>query len=197
MSTEGGAKPEPGPSTSEKAKHMTFTGRPKRFEYEQCEKALAAFFAENAVDVVGRMATVSSFLRHHFPRNFFCGFYTVVAGADSRMLQIGPYTGNGSVLASGLIAFTKGQCGTCAASGETQIVADVRTCSNYIACDEDSLSEIVVPVFARRRHDEPPSAAPAPERRLIAVLDIDADVVGAYDEVDKECLERIVARFFE
>ena len=35
------------PSTSEKAKHTTFTGRPKRFEYEQCEKALAAFFAEN------------------------------------------------------------------------------------------------------------------------------------------------------
>ena len=175
--------------------YSTMTGRPKAEEYEFCERGLAAFFKANpGIDTVARMATVSSYLRHHFPRNYFVGFYTVMR--DGVTLQIGPYTGNGVVLAAGVIPFGKGQCGACAAAAATQIVQDVRTCSNYIACDEDSLSEIVVPVFALNRHDEP-DATPGGggERRLIAVLDIDADVVGAYDEVDRECLERLVARF--
>ena len=192
---------------------MTYTGRAKRDEYALMESALASFFAKYAVDTCGRMATVSSFLRLHFPRNVFCGFYTVAraaagaaaggggAAASAGTLQIGPYTGNQNVLACGLIDFGKGVCGACAAARATQIVPDVRLHPNYIACDDASLSEIVVPVFGRNRHDEP-DAAPGGggggggERTLIAVLDLDADVVAAYDEVDRECLERICARFF-
>jgi len=185
------------------AKPMTFTGRAKADEYALMETALAKFFEKYAVDTAGRMATVSSYLRLHFPRNVFCGFYTVVRGRAA--LQIGPYNGNESVLACGLIDFGRGVCGACAEARATQVVPDVRLHPNYIACDDSSLSEIVVPVFGRNRHDEP-DAAPAvdgggggvggAERALIAVLDLDADVVGAYDEVDRTCLERICARFF-
>ena len=178
----------------------------KRAEYARMEKALGKFFDKYPVDSVGRMATVSSFLRLHFPRNVFCGFYTVARG-EPRRLQIGPYNGNGVVLACGLIDFGKGVCGACAAARTTQVVPDVREFPGYIACDEESLSEIVVPVFGRNRHDEPdaPAAegaaegaagAAAGERELTAVLDLDADIVGAYDEVDRECLERICARCF-
>ena len=195
---------------------MTFTGRAKRDEYALMEAALASFFAKYAVDTCGRMATLSSYLRLHFPRNVFCGFYTVVrvpgggggsgggssaAAAPEGVLQIGPYNGNQSVLACGLIDFGKGVCGACASARATQIVPDVRLHPNYIACDDASLSEIVVPVFGRNRHDEPDAVAVAgagggEARSLIAVLDLDADVVAAYDEVDRECLERICARFF-
>lgn len=186
------------PESSSK-KHLTYTGRPKREEYAMMEKDLDRFFKECPVDTTGRMATISAYLRHHFPRNFFCGFYTVVKGKDQ--LQIGPYNGNGPVLAAGLIDFGKGVCGTSAATRETQIVPDVRLCNNYIACDEDSLSEIVLPVFGRNRHDEldvssSTSSDEKDTKTLIAVLDLDADITSAYDEVDKECLERLLARFF-
>ena len=164
-------------------------------EYARMEAALARFFETYAVDTVGRMATVSSFLRLHFPHNFFAGFYTL--RRDGRTLQIGPYTGNGSVLACGVIEFGKGQCGACVEQRATQIAHDVRLVANYIACDEDSLSEIVVPVFARNRHDEPDAGAgEGGERKLIGVLDLDADIVGAYDEEDRVALERILNRFF-
>lgn len=183
---------------SDSKKHLTYTGRPKVEEYAMMEKDLVRFFSECPVDTTGRMATISAYLRHHFPRNFFCGFYNVVKGKEQ--LQIGPYNGNGPVLAAGLIDFGKGVCGSCAATRETQIVPDVRLCQNYIACDEDSLSEIVLPVFGRNRHDEldvtASSSSSSDVKTLIAVLDLDADITSAYDEVDKECLERILSKFF-
>jgi L-methionine (R)-S-oxide reductase len=174
-------------------KHLTYSGRSKFEEYGMLEKDLDRFFKENPIDTTGRMATLSAYLRFHFPRNYFCGFYTVVKNKE--VLQIGPYNGNGMVLASGIIDFGKGVCGTCAATRVTQIVPDVRLCNNYIACDEDSLSEIVVPVFARNRHDEQ-DVLVSDSKTLIGVLDLDADIVNAYDEVDKECLERILSKYF-
>jgi L-methionine (R)-S-oxide reductase len=45
-----------------------------------------------------------------------------------------------------VIAFGRGVCGAAAASGETQLVADVDLFPGHIACDGDSKSEIVVPV---------------------------------------------------
>ena len=132
----------------------------------------------------------SSFLKWHFPEWVFVGFYTVRdAGA---MLQIGPYQGR--VLATALIAFGRGVCGTAAAERTTQVVEDVGTCANYIPCDDVTRSEIVVPVFGRNRHCEPEAASG--ERELIAVLDIDSERLAAFDDVDKECLESLLAEYF-
>ena len=52
----------------------------------------------------------------------------------------------------------------------------------HIACDPNSKSEIVIPVFA-------------PDNQLIAVLDIDSDRPNAFDEADARGLERIVELF--
>jgi len=52
----------------------------------------------------------------------------------------------------------------------------------HIACDPNSRSEIVVPVFG-------------PDGVLIAVLDVDSDRLDAFDEDDRRGLERIVALF--
>lgn len=150
---------------------------------------------DTAVQCATRSATTtcaprSSFLKWHFPEWVFVGFYTVRdAGA---MLQIGPYQGR--VLATALIAFGRGVCGTAAAERATQVVEDVGTCANYIPCDDVTRSEIVVPVFGRNRHCEPETAGG--ERALIAVLDIDSERLAAFDDVDKECLERLLAEYF-
>ncbi len=52
-----------------------------------------------------------------------------------------------------------------------------------------------MPVFGRNYHNEPEAAADAP-RKLIAVLDIDGDAVGAFDEEDRAALEGLLARLF-
>jgi L-methionine (R)-S-oxide reductase len=181
-----------GVSSSEKAE--TATGSSKAEAYADATKALDRFFAGYAVDTVGRMSTIVAFLRLYFPRFFFCGFYTVPS-PGARMLFIGPYSGNGHVLACGVIPFEKGVCGTAAHEGVTQVVPDVRLLDNYISCDEDTLSEIVVPVFGRNAHNEADVSGDSP-RRLIAILDIDADVVGSFDEVDRVSLEAMMARYF-
>ena len=74
-------------------------------------------------------------------------------------------------------------CGAAAAERSTQIVEDVHAFPGHIACDSRSASEIVVPVLD-------PSGA------LIAVLDVDATEKAAFDAVDAEWLERLIAKVF-
>ena len=169
---------------------LTIGGRTKAQTYAEIDKGLGAFLAKYPLDVVGRMATLNSYLFGNFPRMNFVGFYTVRTPGE--LLQIGPY--QGEMLACGTIAWGKGVCGTAAAAGATQIVQDVRTVENYIACDEDTLSEIVLPVFGTAYHSEPPAPAGAP-KKLIAVLDIDGDCAGAFDEEDAAHLAQLLEKY--
>jgi L-methionine (R)-S-oxide reductase len=184
---------------------LTLAGRTKAQTYAEIDAALGKFLAKYPLDLTGRMATLNSFLFGNFPRMNFVGFYTVRTPGEA--LQVGPY--QGEMLACGGIAWGKGVCGTAAAQGATQIVADVRAVENYIACDEDTLSEIVVPVYSARYHSEGGGAvggsggeagaeagAAAPAKKLIAVLDIDGDAVGAFDAEDAACLEALLAKYF-
>ena len=91
-------------------------------------------------------------------------------------LVIGPYQGTPGC---GRIGWGRGVCGTAWASGQTQVVPDVHAFPGHIACDGRSASEIVVPVRDARG-------------RVVAVFDVDALSVGAFDEVDREALERIL-----
>ena len=74
-------------------------------------------------------------------------------------------------------------CGTAAARGETQVIKDIHDFPGHIACDERSQSEIVVPVTNENGN-------------LIAVLDVDSVKKGAFDNVDRKCLEEILAHVF-
>ena len=171
---------------------MTIAGRSKEQTYVDIDVMLDKFLHKYDLDVVGRMATLNSFLFANFPRMNFVGFYVVTR--EGVELAVGPY--QGEVLACGTIAFGKGVCGTAAASGATQIVRDVSAVENYIACDDDTKSEIVVPVYGRSFHNEVPAPADA-ARKLIAVLDIDGDAVGAFDEVDAAWLKKILEKVFQ
>lgn len=73
-------------------------------------------------------------------------------------------------------------CGTAAAEKRTVVVDDVSKIENYIACDAETQSEIVVPVFNA-------------DGSVHSVLDIDSEVVAAFDSTDSEYLESIVAEF--
>ena len=65
-----------------------------------------------------------------------------------------------------------------ARSGETQLVANVHAFPGHIACDAAAQSELVVPLTDR-------------EGCVFAVLDLDSHQAAAFDQVDREEIERL------
>jgi GAF domain-containing protein len=150
----------------------------KQARYAELEAEILAVL-DGEPDRTARMATVSSMLADAFEDYFWTGFY-VVDPTRERELVVGPYQGTLGCLR---IAFGRGVCGTAAETGQTQVVDDVHAFPGHIACDGRSESEIVVPVFDR-------SGA------LLAVFDVDATRKAAFDAVDAEALERLMAKVF-
>ena len=145
--------------------------------YRQLEEHVRVVL-EGVNDPTAEMATISSLVHHAFG-HLWTGFYRVVEPGS--LLRVGPYQGTLGCLD---IAFGRGVCGTAAAEGRTVIVEDVELFPGHIACDSRSRSEIVVPVWDAAGD-------------LIAVLDVDSERVGAFDERDARGLEAIVRRFAE
>ncbi|HWW61104.1 MAG TPA: GAF domain-containing protein [Thermoanaerobaculia bacterium] len=146
--------------------------------YEECYADVVAIWSDeggNTLDDIALMATINSVLANRFPHFFWTGFYRVCG----ERLIVGPYIGTVGCLQ---IEFGKGVCGTAAARRETVIVPDVTKFPGHIACDANSKSEIVVPVFG-------------PAGELIAVLDVDSDELDAFDEEDRMGLEKLVGLF--
>jgi GAF domain-containing protein len=153
---------------------LDLRGVPKDEAYRQLDVHIRAVLA-GVRDDVAAMATMSALIHHAFG-HLWTGFYRVVA---PDLLRVGPYQGTLGCLD---IRIGRGVCGTAAAERRTVIVADVYEFPGHITCDARSRSEIVVPVTGR-------SGA------LIAVLDIDSDQVGTFDDEDRRGLERIVHWF--
>jgi L-methionine (R)-S-oxide reductase len=136
----------------------------------------ASAVLEGVTDEVAAMATFSALL-HHGLGHLWTGFYRVAK--PGRTLRVGPYQGTLGCLE---IAFGQGVCGTAAASGRTVVVPDVEAFPGHISCDARSRSEIVVPVYDKRR-------------ALLAVLDIDSAHRASFDGEDAEGLERMMEWF--
>ena len=126
---------------------------------------------EGESDRIAGMANMAAALAQTFGF-FWVGFYRVIGDK----LVLGPFQGP---IACTRIAFGKGVCGTAWKRAETVIVPDVEAFPGHIACNSASRSEIVVPVKV--------------DGEVIAVLDIDSDRLGAFDEVDQRYLEQLVA----
>ena len=164
--------PSPGDPAGTRAQAL------KSQAYDDCYQAIVAIWSDEggaSLDDIALMATVNSILANRFPHFFWTGFYRVCGDR----LVVGPYIGTIGCLQVG---FGRGVCGTAAARRETVIVPDVTKFPGHIACDPNSKSEIVVPVFDR-------------DGALIAVLDVDASSLDAFDDNDRRGLEKIVALF--
>ena len=149
------------------------TEEQKRQTYRTAAVQLAALLGDNR-DAVTAMATCAAVLHEALPQSSWTGFYRVVAPGQ---LRIGPYQGPIGCLE---ISFARGVCGAAATQGQTLIVDDVHSFPDHIACDASARSEIVVPIFNASED-------------LVAVLDIDSREVAAFDDVDRQELERLVA----
>ena len=150
----------------------------KAARYAEVEAEILAVL-DGEPNRTARMATVASMLADAFPAFFWTGFY-IVDPDKAEELVVGPYHGTLGCLR---IAFGRGVCGAAARDRATQIVDDVHAFPGHIACDSRSASEIVVPVFDA-------------DGALIAVFDVDATETSAFDAVDAQALEGLMARVF-
>ncbi len=145
---------------------------------ERYQNALQAIEAlvNGEDDTIARMATIVCELKQAFETFSWAGFYRVVKPG---LLKVGPYQGVHGCLE---IPFSRGVCGKCASEKATQIVSDVTKIPYHIACSSETKSEIVVPVFDKNNN-------------LIAALDVDSNLPGNFDEIDKKYLEAICGLF--
>jgi GAF domain-containing protein len=146
--------------------------------YAESYDAIVAIWRDeggDTLDDIALMATINSILSHRFDTYFWTGFYRVCGDR----LVVGPYIGTVGCLQ---IEFGRGVCGTAAQQRRTIIVPDVQQFPGHIACDPNSKSEIVVPVFDR-------------DGALVAVFDVDSDRLSSFDEEDRTGLERIMTLF--
>ena len=151
----------------------------KKSVYKKVYKTLKSLFNSNPpLSFQAKMSLSASVLACEFDNWIFCGFYV---SCNKRDLEIGPY--QGKILPCTNIKYGAGVCGTSALKKQTIIVNNVLKCENYISCDSDTKSEIVVPIFNKKK--------------LIAVLDIDSNKRNDFDKIDKENLEKISTLFFE
>jgi len=124
-------------------------------------------------DSVANMANLAALIWSFVPRLNWAGFYRMVDGE----LVLGPFVGRPACIR---IPLGQGVCGSAAATGETQLVADVHAFPGHIACDAASRSELVVPVLR--------------DGNVIAVIDLDSPEKGRFSAADAQGLEGLAAR---
>jgi L-methionine (R)-S-oxide reductase len=126
---------------------------------------------EGELDFIANLANITAALKEQF-NWLWIGFYLV----KKDELVLGPFQGP---VACTRIRKGRGVCGTSWEKAQTIIVADVEKFPGHIACSSLSRSEIVVPII---RNNE-----------VIGVLDVDSELHGHFDEIDKQFLEEIVS----
>ena len=139
-------------------------------QYRLLERQMTALL-EGESDVIAKMANFAAVLHDTFGF-WWTGFYRVAGDG----LILGPFQGP---VACMHIPYGRGVCGTAWKRNESVVVPDVEQFPGHIACSSASRSEIVVPVHA-------------PDGAVTAVLDIDSDKLGTFDDVDRDWLERLV-----
>ncbi len=119
------------------------------------------------------LANVSALLWNHFEHINWVGFYVRQPGEDH--LILGPFQGK---VACTDIAFSRGVCGKAARTKESQRIADVHLFPGHIACDEESRSELVVPIVDK-------------DATLVALIDVDSPKKDRFTEEDQKVLESV------
>src|SRR5450432_3357166 len=121
-------------------------------------------------DLIANMANVSAALKQQFEW-LWVGFYVV----KNNELVLAPFQGP---VACTRIKKGRGVCGSCWEQAKTLIVPDVEKFPGHIDCSSLSKSEIVVPVIK--------------DGEVVAVLDVDSETYGFFDDTDRRYLEEIV-----
>lgn len=116
-------------------------------------------------DLIANLSNASAFINQFLPNINWVGFYLIKNNA----LKLGPFQGLPACVD---IEIGKGVCGTAVAEKQSQLVEDVNQFPGHIACDANSQSEIVIPIYYNKE--------------IIGVLDIDAPVKSRFNQTDSK-----------
>jgi GAF domain-containing protein len=132
---------------------------------------------EGERDPIALQATLSCLLFELFSQASFVGFYRRISATT---LAVGPYQGPMGCLR---IELSRGVCGACASTVQTQRVPDVHAFPGHISCDATARSELVLPILAGRE--------------VRAVLDLDSRIPDAFSRAEAALLEGLIAKVFD
>ena len=140
--------------------------------YLEIEKlSLEIICSEKSVN--DKMLLLCALLDNKLSHYNWTGFY--LADVENKLLHLGPYIGEATDHTT--IPFGKGICGQAAETNQTFLVDDVSAESNYISCNINVKSEIVVPIIK--------------EGVVLGQIDIDSNTIAAFKEQDQLLLETI------
>ncbi len=151
------------------AEDLKISAGTKAEQYEALYPQVQALL-EGETDQTAALANFAAALKTQFDY-FWVGFYLVKRDE----LVLGPFQGP---VACTRIARGKGVCGAAWEEARTQLVADVEQFPGHIACSSLSRSELVVPLMQ--------------EGKVVAVLDIDSELLDDFTEEDAHQMERFV-----
>ena len=127
---------------------------------------------EGETNPIANLSNASAIVFEQLNDVNWVGFYLLNKVADE--LVLAPFQGK---VACVHIKVGKGVCGTSIATKSIQVVEDVHKFAGHIACDSNTNSEIVIPLYHNRD--------------IVGVLDIDSEKFGRFDDIDAEWLEKI------
>ena len=149
-----------------------------RENYEALYTAVCTHL-EDEDDLVANLANIAAFIYHSLTGLNWAGFYVMKGG----QLVLGPFVGKPACTR---IALDKGVCGAAATQRQVLVVPDVHQFPGHIACDGDTNSEIVLPLYKNGE--------------VFGVLDIDSPVLDRFGAIDEEWLTKIageISRFLD
>lgn len=141
-------------------------------DYTQLNQMLKGLI-EDETDRIANLSNASSLLNVFLEDINWVGFYLYDEAADE--LVLGPFQG---LPACVRIQNGKGVCGLAFRGNDIFIVDDVTEFPGHIACDSNSRSEIVVPIYK--------------DVKPIGVLDIDSPTFDRFTEEDRRGLSEFV-----
>lgn len=134
-------------------------------DYEQLNKTLQSLL-EDEKNRIANLSNAASLLNFYLKDINWVGFYLFEEESDQ--LVLGPFQG---LPACVRIDNGKGVCGTAFKGNDVFVVDNVHEFPGHIACDANSKSEIVVPIY---KDNEP-----------VGVLDIDSPFYERFSEEDR------------
>jgi L-methionine (R)-S-oxide reductase len=130
--------------------------------------SIAQALLESQPNTLSTLSNASAFIYENINALNWIGFYLF----DGNQLTVGPFQGK---VACSTIPLGKGVCGEAALKNQTMVIKNVHEHENHITCDENSNSEVVVPIYINHA--------------LYGVLDVDSPIIGRFD--------RDIVSFFE
>lgn len=142
----------------------------KREFYELLREQIRLYTSDER-DQTAVLANASSVIAQAFSDVNWVGFYLV----DGIELKLGPFQGRPAITR---IGFGCGVCGSAWKRGESIVVEEVECFEGHIACDCNTHSEIVIPIYK--------------DGDVFGVLDMDSVTPSYFSDEDRAGLESCV-----